>query len=554
MLSWIRGKVIRKGIGGRKNDMDCTWTDDEILDALDQGTPEFQAHLAQCEHCRLVVSEFSTGLDAVAAASEPPDRPLPDHVGPYQIVRRLGEGGMGVVYEARQQTPNRLVALKVVRGGRHVDEYRIRLFEREAQALARLRHRGIAAVYQAGRDDDGQPFFAMELVRGIPLTKYARQQALSRRERLSLFQKVCDAVTHAHLRGVIHRDLKPSNILVDSSGEPKILDFGLARITDPDQAALTVTLQGGRIMGTLPYMSPEDARGDRDAVDVRSDVYSLGVVFYELMTDALPYDVQGTSLPDAVRIICEQTPTTPVSRDRSLRGDLNTILLKSLEKTPARRYQSVAELHDDIKRYVANQPIRARRPNVVYHLRKFVARHPYSSLFALALLGVVMTTRVWVESISERSSHDLQMTFDRLDLQLAFTEEALARSKNEQHSFEEAERWYRSCIRTYKRLGRNDRAAPAMVQLASALMDKPVAPGKEKDDDYEEAEKNLQEAVEMLEALGPPVRPQLERALGQLLRLYGVDVWDFPEGRDEVSKHLEDVRREAMHKRQAPAQ
>jgi len=533
--------------------MDCNWTEDDILDALDEGTPEFQSHLAECERCRVRAADFSTGLLAIATAAQPPDRPIPERVGPYQVIRRLGEGGMGVVYEARQQKPDRLVALKLVKGGRHVDEYRIRLFEREAQTLGRLRHRGIAAIYEAGRDEDGQPYFAMELVNGIPLTKYARENALSRRDRITIFQKVCDAVTHAHLRGVIHRDLKPSNILVDASGEPKILDFGLARITDPEGTSQTETLQGGRIMGTLPYMSPEEARGDRDALDVRSDVYSLGVVFYELMTDALPYDVQRASLPNAVRIICEEIPRRPASLDRTLSGDIDTIALKALEKEPARRYQSIADFHEDLDRYVTNQPIRARRPNAIYQTRKFVARHPYSSLFALALIAVVMTARIWIERTTAQNTHDIQNTFDLLDLRLAITEEALARSKEDQRSLSEAERWYRSCVLTYKRLGRDDRAGPAMIQLASILVRKPVSPNQDKEVDYEEAQKLLQEAVDLLDALGPPARSELQRALVELLALYSEDVWDFPPGRAEVEEYLEDIEREAHRATQLPA-
>ncbi len=533
--------------------MDCNWTEDDILDALDQNAPDFQRHLAECEYCRRRAAEFSTGLQAVTTAAQPPQRLIPKQIGPYQVIRRLGEGGMGVVYEARQHKPDRLVALKVVRGGRHVDEYRIRLFEREAQALARLRHNGIAGIYEAGRDEDGQPYFAMELVDGIPLTKYARNNLLSRRERLTIFQKVCDAVTHAHLRGVIHRDLKPSNILVDASGEPKILDFGLARITDPEGTSQTETLQGGRIMGTLPYMSPEEARGDRDALDVRSDVYSLGVVFYELMTDALPYDVQRTSLPNAVRIICEQAPKPPASLDRSLGGDIDTITMKALDKTPTRRYQSIADFNEDIERYVTNKPIRARRPNPIYQARKFVARHPYSSLFSLALIAVVLSAKIWIERTTAQNTHEIQNTFDLLDLQLAFTEEALARSKESQGALPEAERWYRSCIRTYLRLNRDDRAGPAMIQLASVLSGRPVGLGDNKEIDYEEAQTYLQKAVRILDALGPPAQKDLRRALLQLQSLYGEEMWDFPQGRSEVKEYLQTIETETTQTRQLPA-
>jgi len=207
-------------------------------------------------------------------------------IGDYRILRKLGEGGMGIVYEAEQQHPRRLVALKVIQGGRYVDEHHIKLFEREAQALARLKHPGIAAIYESGRTPDGQHFFAMELVRGETLEKYLAQSAAGPagpaqlRERLALFRHIAEAVTYAHQRGVIHRDLKPSNVILQHdlmSTDPetggmipsiKILDFGLARITEADLAASTVRTEMGRIQGTLPYMSPEQVRGNPDEIEL----------------------------------------------------------------------------------------------------------------------------------------------------------------------------------------------------------------------------------------------------------------------------------------------
>jgi len=338
-------------------------------------------------------------------------RPLAEgtRVGGFEIKSEIGRGGMGVVFEAEQQNPHRPIALKVIRGDDFIDDHTVRMFQREVEALARLKHPHIAAIYEAGRTEDGRHYFAMELVQGTPLNEYACAADLGRQDRLALFRKICDAINYAHQRGVIHRDLKPGNIMVDSEGNPKILDFGLARITDTDVKVTIMATDIGRIQGTLPYMSPEQAQGDPAEIDLRSDVYSLGVIFYELMTGQLPYDLSRAALLEAVRVICEEEPRKPSTIRRSLRGDLETIALKALQKEPARRYQSADILSEDIHRYLTSQPIVARPASAAYQLRKLVVRHKTASTFLTFLFVVVMASSVYItlQSAQLRNQRDL---------------------------------------------------------------------------------------------------------------------------------------------------
>ncbi|GJM19577.1 MAG: hypothetical protein DHS20C14_17900 [Phycisphaeraceae bacterium] len=313
----------------------------------------------------------------------------------FRIVKRIGAGGMGVVYEAQQISPRRRVALKLIRSGL-LSEDLIRRFTLESEVLARLQHPGIAQIFEAGTSAAGEPFFAMEFVEGASLLRYADDAGLDRRARLELLAQVCDAVHHAHQKGVVHRDLKPSNILVTPDGQPKILDFGVARLADADMPAPTLATQAGQLVGTLAYMSPEQAAGDADRIDTRSDVYTLGVVMYQLLSGKLPVDVDDAPLLEALHRVREEAPTRLGALDTRWRGDVETIVGRALAKEPERRYSSAAELAEDIRRHLTDQPINARPPTATYHLRKFARRNRalvaavcIVALTVLAALGVV---------------------------------------------------------------------------------------------------------------------------------------------------------------------
>lgn len=301
----------------------------------------------------------------------------PERIGPYRIRAVLGQGGMGVVYLADQDAPAREVALKVIRPDVEGRDLRSR-FRREAEALLKLRHAGIAQVYDVGlfdAEEGARPYLAMEYVKGERPTEYAREHNLTVRERLALVGQICEAAHHAHEFGIVHRDLKPGNILVSDSGRCKILDFGLARISNSDIAITTMRSDVGKLLGTIPYMSPEQVSGKSIELDRRSDVYSIGVIAYELLADRLPYDVAHRSVPEAMRIIHEAEPSRLSSVSRSTRGDVETIIATALEKDPRHRYQTAGEMAADIQRFLDDLPIRAKPPGTIANLSKFARRH-----------------------------------------------------------------------------------------------------------------------------------------------------------------------------------
>jgi WD40 repeat protein len=357
----------------------------------------------------LAATRMGDAVDWLADAGDaaPEDsEPTPARIGAYRIVRVLGRGGMGTVYEAEQENPARRVALKVLQpelgGPQHLQRFR-----REAQFLARLQHPGIVHVYEAGTAEIGgvvRPYFALELVEGTTLLEHARRAELGTDARLELVAQVCDAVQHAHEHGVLHRDLKPSNIVVDAAGRTKVLDFGVARLLEGVDDATHGPTRTGLIVGTLACMSPEQVTLSAAELDARSDVYALGVVAYELLTGRQPLEVAQLSLPEAARVICEEDPPPAGKIDRRLSGDPETILAKALSKDRADRYASARALGEDLRRYLRREPIAARPASTFYHLRMFARRNRalvagvVVAALALVIGAVVSVGFAWRES------------------------------------------------------------------------------------------------------------------------------------------------------------
>lgn len=341
------------------------------------------------------VGESSARFWSAALRDDP--EPLPERVGSFEILGEIGSGAFGIVLRGRQENPAREVAVKVLRPGATTRET-LRRFRQEVEILSRLQHPGIAQVYEAGVADLGrgmQPFYAMEYIRGRPVTQYTAEERPSAREKGRLLLELCRAVHHAHKKGVVHRDLAPSNILVDDEGRPRIVDFGIARPLERD-ASQTLRTRADQIMGTIPYMSPEQIRAP-DGVDTLSDVYALGVVGFEMFTGSLPYDLAGLSAAEAMRVITDVEPRRARELDPDLPRDVECILGRALGKEPERRYASAAEMAEDLQRFLRHEPVLARPTSVLDQIGKLSRRNPglvgaASLALVFLVLGLAGTT------------------------------------------------------------------------------------------------------------------------------------------------------------------
>ncbi len=390
---------------------------------------------------------------------------LGQSIGNYRLLQKLGEGGMGTVYMAEQNEPiHRRVAIKVIKPGMDSKQFAAR-FEAERQALAMMDHPNIAKVLDAGCTDDGKPYFVMELVKGVPITQFCDQNKLTTRQRLALFVSVCQAVQHAHQKGIIHRDLKPSNVIValyDDHPVPKVIDFGVAKATNQRLTEKTLFTMVGQILGTWEYMSPEQTVLNQLDVDTRSDVYSLGVLLYELLTGVPPIDparLRKAGLEETLRLIREEEPAKPSTRlsslghaataaagyrrtereglIKSVRGDLDWVVMKALEKDRTRRYQTPLELAADIEHHMADEPVTARAPSTLYRLQKYTRRHrglvaSITTVFLVMIVALLLTQSAKNEAVKQQMiAHDMAQALRDKNTVLTETIESLRESRGE---------------------------------------------------------------------------------------------------------------------------
>lgn len=384
-------------------------------------------------------------------------------IGPYKLLQQVGEGGMGTVFMAEQNQPvQRKVALKVIKTGMDSRQV-IARFEAERQALAMMDHVNIARVLDAGATDTGRPYFVMELVHGVPITKYCDDNHLTPRQRLELFVPVCQAIQHAHQKGIIHRDIKPSNVMItlyDGKPVPKVIDFGVAKATEQKLTEWTLFTQYGTMVGTLEYMSPEQAEMSALGADTRSDIYSLGVLMYELLTGSTPLSnkrMKEAAYAEILRMIKEDEPPKPSTRlsesgealgsisaqrhmepsklTKLMRGELDWIVMKTLEKDRTRRYDTATGLAEDIQRYLTDQPVQARSPTRSYRLKKFVRRNKAgvlagTSIAAALMAGFILASIGFLQARREANRADDEAKIAHAQEESAKNQEEIARTQS----------------------------------------------------------------------------------------------------------------------------
>ncbi|MGI8436911.1 MAG: protein kinase domain-containing protein [Chthoniobacterales bacterium] len=427
-------------------------------------------------------------------------------LGDYKILSLLGEGGMGEVYLAEDTARGRNVAIKLIKSGLGTASL-IRHFRNEERILAGLNHTNIARLYGGGVTADGLPYFVMEYVEGLRIDDFCRDKKLSLKERLDLFRKVCAALAYAHQHLVIHRDIKPANIRVTPEGEPKLLDFGIAKLLDPATSAIseqTITLQS---VMTPDYASPEQVRGE--TMTTASDVYSLGVVLYELLTGAKPYQLKSRKQQDISRAITEQEPPRPgvagFNDRKSLKGDLDTIILQAMRKDPNRRYVSVAQFSEDIGRFLQGKPVSARKDTWRYRAGKFVRRNKIgamaAALVAIVLLGA-MGAIAWQARVARQQRDVAQAERIKAVRINEFLQRMLSFSNQSVTSL--------STVVVPKNVTVNEMLDRTVPQVESALADQPevgavilrtIGTAYESQGQYASAEKNLRQALQTQEQL-----------------------------------------------------
>jgi serine/threonine protein kinase len=430
---------------------------DEYVVAVEAGRkPDRAAFLAAHAEIAEALARCLDGLELVQDAARELD-PVGAMIGPYKLLQQIGEGGMGAVWLAEQSQPvSRKVALKIIKPGTDRRQVLAR-FEAERQALALMEHPNIAKVLDGGTTPDGRPYFVMELVKGEPITKYCDEHRLTPRQRLELFVPVCQAIQHAHQKGIIHRDIKPSNVLIapyDGTPVVKVIDFGVAKATGQRLTERTLFTEFGAVVGTLEYMSPEQAELNNNDIDTRSDIYSLGVLLYELLTGTTPLNrksLKQAALVEMLRKIREEEPPKPSTRLSSteelpniaanrglepkklsglVRGELDWIVMKALEKDRNRRYETASGFAMDVQRYLADEPVLACPPSAGYRLRKFIRRNKGG----LAVAGIILFFMLLL------GGGIGYMVRDRAARQLV-VEQEVSRALDEASKWQEQEKW-----------------------------------------------------------------------------------------------------------------